>query len=106
MPPDAPYLPGGMGNDITCTTQAFFGQAVVGTVTYNTVLAVQYVLIIKLKLSEAVIAERYEKYMHGVPILVWLITGCLGIGFEVFNPAFFNYEFGIYAIILLSLLLS
>lgn len=90
MPPDAPYLPGGMGNDVTCTTQAFFGQAVVGTVTYNTVLAVQYVLIIKLKLSETIIAERYEKYMHGVPILVWLITGCLGIGFEVFNPAFFN----------------
>ena len=104
MPPDAPYLPGGMGNDVTCTTQAFFGQAVVGTVTYNTVLAVQYVLIIKLKLSETIIAERYEKYMHGVPILVWLITGCLGIGFEVFNPAFFNCEFWYMVYILLLII--
>ena len=73
-----------------CTAQAFFGQAVVATVTYNTILAIQYLMIIKLNIPETTIAKKYEKIMHTIPILMWLVTGAIGIGFEVFNPAFFN----------------
>ena len=73
-----------------CTAQAFFGQAVVATVTYNTILAIQYLMIISFRISEKQIERKYEKFMHAIPILVWLTTGVLGIAFEVFNPAFFN----------------
>ncbi|KAL9188985.1 hypothetical protein ACHAXT_011475 [Thalassiosira profunda] len=90
LPPDAEFLPGGVGNQQTCTAQAFFGQAVVATVTYNTILAVQYLMIISFGISEKQIARKYEKFMHAIPVLVWLTTGALGIAFEVFNPAFFN----------------
>ena len=62
----------------------------VATVSYNTVLAVQYLLIIKLNIPEAIIEKKYERIMHGIPILVWLITGIIGVACGVFNPAFFN----------------
>ena len=62
----------------------------VATVSYNTVLAVQYLMIIKLNIPEAYIEKKYERIMHGIPILVWLITGIIGIACGVFNPAFFN----------------
>ena len=68
-------------------------QAVVATVSYNTVLAVQYLMIIKLNISEAQIAKKYEKIMHSIPILIWLITGIIGLSCGVFNPAFFNCEY-------------
>jgi len=93
LPPDAPLLPGGVGTKATCTAQAFFGQAVVATVSYNTVLAVQYLMIIKLNISESQIAKKYERIMHSIPILIWLITGIIGLSCGVFNPAFFNCEY-------------
>ena len=82
-----------LGTKATCTAQAFFGQAVVATVSYNTVLAVQYLMIIKLNISESQIAKRYEKIMHSIPIFIWLITGIIGLSCGVFNPAFFNCEY-------------
>ena len=93
MPPDALEVwgqAGGIGTDGTCTTQAFFGQAVVGTVTYNAVLAGQYFMIVNLKMSETTIAKKYEKIMHSIPFLMWLVTAIIGLSFNALNPAFFN----------------
>ncbi|MGK3740315.1 MAG: hypothetical protein ACI90V_007165 [Bacillariaceae sp.] len=89
LPPDAVFLPGGVGNQQTCTAQAFFGQAVLATVVYNCVLAIYYLLVIKYGMKERQIL-KYEKFMHAAPIIVWIGTGAMGIAFEVFNPAFFN----------------
>jgi uncharacterized membrane protein len=72
-----------------CTAQAFFGQAVVGIVTYNTVLAVQYFMVVNLGMYESNI-KRYEVIFHAIPFLMWMVTGIVGLSFEVLNPAFFN----------------
>ena len=93
MPPDGLAgfgLSGGVGTDATCTAQAFFGQAVVGTVTYNAVLAVQYYLIVNRSLSETTIAKKYEKILHSIPFAMWITTGIIGLAFDSLNPAFFN----------------
>ena len=93
MPPDGLEgfgLSGGVGTDATCTAQAFFGQAVVGTVTYNAVLAVQYYLIVNRSLSETTIAKKYERSMHAIPFAMWITTGIIGLAFDSLNPAFFN----------------
>mmetsp|Transcript_1685 Transcript_1685/g.2634 ORF Transcript_1685/g.2634 Transcript_1685/m.2634 type:complete len:111 (-) Transcript_1685:218-550(-) len=71
--------------DATCTTQAFFGQAVVGTVTYNAVLAGQYFMIVNLKMSERTIAKKYEKVMHILPFLMWIVTAIIGISFDALD---------------------
>ena len=60
------------------------------TILPSPALAVQYLMIITFGISEKQIERKYEKFMHAIPILVWLTTGALGIAFEVFNPAFFN----------------
>ena len=83
-------LSGGVGTEGTCKTQAFFGQAVVGTVTYNAVLAVQYFMIVNLSISESTIAKKYEKIMHAIPFFMWIVTGIIGLSFDSLNPAFFN----------------
>lgn len=83
-------LSGGVGTEATCKTQAFFGQAVVGTVTYNAVLAVQYFMIVNLSMSETTIAKKYEKIMHAIPFFMWIATAIIGLSFGALNPAFFN----------------
>ena len=93
MPPDGLAgfgLSGGVGTDATCTAQAFFGQAVVGTVTYNASLAVQYYLIVNRSLSETTIAKKYGKILHSIPFAMWITTGIIGLAFDSLNPAFFN----------------
>jgi len=90
LPPDAPLLPGGIGNQQTCTAQAFFGQAGLATVAYNCTLAFYYLLVVKYGMTEKEIAKRIEKWMHALPVVIWLSTGAAGIALEVFNPAFFD----------------
>lgn len=89
-PPDAVFLPGGVGNQQTCTAQAFFRQAVLATVVYSCVLAIYYLLVIKYSMKERKIL-KYEKFMHAAPIIVWVGTGAVGIAFKIFSPTFFNY---------------
>jgi len=47
-------------------------------------------MIVNLKMSERTIAKKYEKVMHILPFLMWIVTAIIGISFDALNPTFFN----------------
>ena len=61
-----------MGNEATCTAQGFFLElGVIGSISYNFVLCVYYLLVIKYGKREDEL-KRVQKYLHLFPIVIAL----------------------------------
>jgi len=42
-------------------------------------------MIVNLKMSERTIAKKYEKVMHILPFLMWIVTAIIGISFDALD---------------------
>jgi len=82
IPRGTPGVYGAVGNQQTCSAQAFFAQFSLSTVMYNASLAVYYVLVIVKKKSDNQIA-RIEPWLHANAIAWGLGTGIGGLSLEV-----------------------
>ena len=84
IPRGTPGVYGAVGNQQTCSAQAFFAQFSLSTVMYNGSLALYYVLIIVKGWSDHEIV-RIEPFLHAHAIAWGLGTGLAGLGLTLFN---------------------
>ena len=84
IPRGTPGVYGAMGNQHTCSAQAFFAQFSLSTVMYNASLAIYYVLVI-IKGWPDDDVDRIEPFLHGNAIAWGLGTGLASLGLNLFN---------------------
>eukprot|EP00956_Cyclotella_meneghiniana_P018752 scaffold31518_cov56-Cyclotella_meneghiniana.AAC.8 len=68
------------GNQSTCTSNGFFvsvGKVV--TLFYSCSLNIYYLILIKYNKSNSYIRKKIEPFLHGVPILLALVVGVMGL---------------------------
>ena len=81
-----PYSYGASGTIGTCNAQGFFLQLGFGAPTYNSMLCIHYLLFVKYRVREKVIAKKIEPFMHAVAILYPLSTAIASLFLGLFNP--------------------
>jgi hypothetical protein len=79
-----------LGNKGTCQAQGFFLTGGIGTVLYNCSLCVFYYLCVKHTMREEDIVLKYEKWLHGVPILWSLTAATIAVVTGSINPDYAN----------------
>jgi hypothetical protein len=78
-------LPAAVGNQNTCSAQAFFAQFSLSTVMYNASLAVYYVLVVVKNWSANAVA-KVEPFLHINSIAWGVATTFSGLALGLFNP--------------------
>jgi len=84
IPRGTPGVYGAIGNQETCSAQAFFAQFSLSTVMYNGSLAIYYVLVIVKGWKDSRI-EKIEPLLHVNAITWGLSTALASIGLTLFN---------------------
>lgn len=69
----------GMGNRTTCTIQGFFFNLGFAVPSYNAMLCIYFVLMVRYRVSEATIARQIEPFMHTFAVGIPLITGIVAV---------------------------
>ncbi len=89
VPKELDYMtPGAQGNVGTCTFQGFLiFVGVYISAYYNCSICFYYLAIIKYNKSDAYIAKKLERWFHGVPIIVPVLTGILFVAVKFFNSS-------------------
>lgn len=87
LQPASDELLGSVGTITTCSISGFFLYSVFGTVLYNFSLSLCYFLTVCHNVNEADISRRYEKWMHAIPVTIWLAFGAVGFSLDAFNSA-------------------
>eukprot|EP00585_Thalassiosira_rotula_P003164 CAMPEP_0196133584 /NCGR_PEP_ID=MMETSP0910-20130528/2751_1 /TAXON_ID=49265 /ORGANISM="Thalassiosira rotula, Strain GSO102" /LENGTH=329 /DNA_ID=CAMNT_0041393327 /DNA_START=80 /DNA_END=1069 /DNA_ORIENTATION=- len=85
IPRGTPGVYGAMGNQQTCSAQAFFAQFSLSTVMYNASLAIYYVLVIVKGWADHDIV-KIEPFLHANAIAWGLGTGLASLALTLFNP--------------------
>ena len=70
MPADTPNVYYAIGSRQSCTMQGFFIQFSLIVPIYNAMTALYYLLVVHYGLSNRVIRQKYEKWMHICPFVV------------------------------------
>ena len=79
---------GAIGNDITCDFQGFFTViGASGAMLYSVSISVYFLLVIKFNVSNERIKQRYEPFLHAVPIIYSLTTSLWVFTTGGYNPA-------------------
>lgn len=79
------HIEGAMGDELTCTAQAFFIQLGFTSVFYNVSLAVYYLLVIAYSWREFQL-QKIQVFLHGIPVTIGLGLAFGGIpSYEVFE---------------------
>ena len=76
----------GLGTTATCTAQGFFLQFVFSTALYLASLSIYFMLRIRYNVSDDTIYRYFEFWLHGLPWIVAIVMGSLGIHLKLFNP--------------------
>mmetsp|Transcript_30691 Transcript_30691/g.55627 ORF Transcript_30691/g.55627 Transcript_30691/m.55627 type:complete len:340 (-) Transcript_30691:3940-4959(-) len=84
IPRGTPGVYGAVGNQQTCSAQAFFAQFSISTVMYNASLAIYYVLVIVKGWFDDDIV-KIEPLLHGNAIVWGLGTALASLGLNLFN---------------------
>ena len=84
IPKGTPGVYAAVGNQQTCSAQAFFAQFSLSTVMYNATLCVYYVLVIVKGWKDEDIV-KIEPFFHGHAIAWGLGTGLASLGLTLFN---------------------
>ena len=74
------------GNEFTCSLQGFLFHMTLTSALYNVSLIVTFVLMIRYKVEERIVASRYEKYMHIISIGIPLVFGIVCWSLGLYNP--------------------
>jgi len=86
IPRDYAHSKWNVGTQGSCTAQGFFIQLSTGTVLYNCMLAVFYLLSIRQGWSDERIQLTVEKFMHAIPLCFALFTAIAALPLTLFNP--------------------
>ncbi|KAL9188619.1 hypothetical protein ACHAXT_006997 [Thalassiosira profunda] len=78
---------GAAGTTASCTAQGFFIQLIVLSPFYNLNLSLYYLLLGKYQMTEEQIAKRFERYMHGIAVVVAVGFAILGLPLTLYNNA-------------------
>jgi len=74
---------GAIGNDATCTAQAFFLYLGTGVPLYNMMLSIYYLLVIRYEVRDEIL-KKYEKFMHLYVFLSVVTTITISLIFDLF----------------------
>ena len=85
LPREYPFSYGASGTRGTCNAQGFFAQLSMAAPTYNAMLSIYYVLVVKYQINRKSIARKIEPFMHAVAILYPLSTAIAGLSIGLFN---------------------
>jgi hypothetical protein len=81
-----------LGNTYTCNAQGFFVSfGMAGMYTYNSVLCLYYVCALAFTMKDKVIKKRIEPFMHGIAIVVSLISSLPPLFYDMYNPTTSGY---------------
>jgi hypothetical protein len=76
-----------VGNNISCNAQGvMITVGLNGSLLYSLSLSIYFLSIIKLEMSEKRIKEKFERYLHGIPILYAIVSGIATSAAGAFNP--------------------
>jgi len=78
------YIYGAIGNHATCAAQGFMFHVGLAVPSYNTMLCLYYLAIIRYDVKEDAL-NKYEKWMHGFAVIIPLIVAIFGLVFDVFH---------------------
>ncbi|CAB9506474.1 expressed unknown protein [Seminavis robusta] len=74
-----------IGNDATCTLLGFGQQIFFASIGYNSCLSIYFLLTVKMGMSNAMVAKRYEPLMHIVCVGYPLVTAIVGAAMGMFH---------------------
>ena len=72
---------------ISSTAQGFFVQFGACLPQYNAMLAIYYMLVIHYSVSEERLKEKYEKFMHTIPLAFAVATSIASLPLHLYNEA-------------------
>ena len=78
---------GAVGTTASCTAQGFFAQLNLLSPLYNLNLALYYLLLGKYHLTDKEIANRYERYMHPISLIIAIVIAIAGLPLTLYNNA-------------------
>ena len=84
IPRDSPCTYGAIGNATTCTIQGFFFTTGLVVPSYNAMLCIYYLSVIRWEMSDEEIG-KYETYMHIGAILPSITVAIVAASFSLFN---------------------
>lgn len=87
---------GAHGTQASCTAQGFFIVLGYGSICYSMMLSFFYVLVITFNVRDAVIARRFEPFMHAVPISYYIAGAVTGAALDLLNPRVVHCGIGAY----------
>jgi hypothetical protein len=76
----------GHGTTATCSAQGFFVQLSAATPVYMASLSIYFMLKIRYNVSDVVLREKYEFWLHVVPLVFAFGSASLGVALKIFNP--------------------
>lgn len=91
LPQETSQTPFAIGNDATCTALGFFQQLSFGSVFYNGMLSLYFLLTVRFGMKDTILAKRYEPLMHFVAIAFPLTTAIVGLAMGVYQEMEFGY---------------
>jgi hypothetical protein len=86
VPTGVPGTQFASGNQASCSAQGFFAQLAITILYYSTSLSVYFVLCINPNIDDKTIKQRYEPFLHAIPILFSIIPAFVGLFFGMYNP--------------------
>ena len=88
VPSYTSYVYGASGTDVSCKTQGFLCMLLLGIPVYNASLCIYYLAVIKYDVKEHIL-QKYEKYMHGIPIFIALSLAVSALWLDLYQST--NY---------------
>jgi len=85
IPRGSPGVWGAIGNTASCSAQGFFLHLGNVGAAYNGALALYFLLSLRYRMQDEVIAKKYEIYMHLWGLIWPLSTGLIALSIDLFN---------------------
>jgi hypothetical protein len=87
VPRDIPGTQFAFGNQASCSAQGFFAQLSIIGLYYSTSLSIYFVLCINPNIDDNTIKQRYEPFLHAIPIMFSILSAFVGLFLGMNNPS-------------------
>ena len=73
------------GTDVSCTFLGWMTQLAFAAVAYNTSLSFYFVSVLKFGVSNEDFAAKYEAYIHGCIVYIYLFMSTVGVPLDLYR---------------------
>lgn len=84
--PKSTGLPWAIGNEVSCSFNAFMFKIQFAVPLYNVFLSCYYVMTIRYGMSDSEFDRKYERWIHILPITLAGLSAVVGLFFDVYHP--------------------